>query len=390
MKKKIIFVIPTLKSGGAEKSLVTVLQLLDYEKYDVTLFIFRKEGLFLPVVPKQVHIIDAGENHINFDGSAKKSIAYFLKKGRIDLVIKRILYARALNCENLYQKEKKSWYYFKKSLNYPKGHYDCAIGYLEGPASWLALELNADKKIGYLHSFPDKMSFDNKHFYECVDKFDCFATITEECLLNIKANTHNKNINVIHNIVSPKYINSLSKGEKVFDFDGVKLLTVGRLVYEKGLEFAVEACKILKDKGYYFKWYHIGTGPEKENIDRLIKENNIEDIFILLGERSNPYPFLSQCDIYIQPSRTEGKSIAIDEAKCLKKPIVVTDFPSVFDQIENDVNGTICEMNGESVAKGIEGMLLNPEITQKYVGNLSYEKIGNEEEILKLYELIES
>ena len=87
MKKKILFVIPTLKSGGAEKSLVTLLQLFDYDKYDVSLFLFRKEGLFVNNIPQQVNIIEAGENHILFDGYANEAIKKFLKKGRIDLAL---------------------------------------------------------------------------------------------------------------------------------------------------------------------------------------------------------------------------------------------------------------------------------------------------------------
>ncbi len=390
MKKKIIFVIPTLKSGGAEKSLVTLLQLFDYEKYDVTLFLFRKEGLFLQNIPSEVNIIDAGKDHVIFDGDAKKAVKYFWKKGKINLCIARILYAKSLKNENSYLREKRSWKYFKKSVSYPKEHYDCAIGYLEGMADWLTLELNADKKIGYLHSFPNKMEYNNQNLYEHIDLFDCFVTVTDECLSLVKANTKNKNISVIENIVSPNFIKNRSIGDSLPNGDFIKLLTVGRLVYEKGLEFAVEACKILKDKGYNFKWYHIGVGSLKNDIELLIKNNGLENDFILLGEKSNPYPYLNSCDVYVHPSRTEGKSIAVDEAKCLQKPIVVTNFPSVFDQIENGINGTICEMNGESVAKGIEELILHPEIRQKYADNLSLEKIGNEDEILKLYKLIES
>ncbi len=390
MKKKILFVIPTLKSGGAEKSLITLLQLFDYDKYDVSLFLFRKEGLFLKSVPEQVTVLDAGENHITFDGDAKNAVKSFLKKGRIDLVLSRYFYAKSLSNSDSYQRETKSWHWLKKSIKYPKEHFECVIGYLEGTADWLASEIQADKKIGYMHSYLDKTLSDKKNFSETINRYDYFVAVSDECLENLKRLCPNYDgLRKIHNIVSPRFIKNSAKSETPLLGDEIKLLTVGRLSFEKGLDMAVKACRILKDKNYKFKWYHVGIGPEKENIQSQIKENDLADTFILLGEKSNPYPYMNSCDIYVQPSRHEGKSIAIDEAKCLEKPIVVTNFPSVFDQIEGGVNGLICDMNAEAVADSIEKLILNPELRERFSFNLSNEQIGNEEEIQKLYELIE-
>lgn len=194
----------------------------------------------------------------------------------------------------------------------------------------------------------------------------------------------------MHNIVSPSFIQKNSVGEGLPAESEIRLLTVGRLAHQKGLEYAVDACKILKDKGFDIKWYHIGIGDEKENILFAVRSKQLEDSFILLGERANPYPYMRSCDIYVQPSRNEGKSIAIDEVKCLHKPIVVTNFPSVYDQIENGVNGLICDMNAQSVADAVEKLIVDPQLRKALSENLSFEKMGNEEEIQKLYNLIES
>ena len=110
--------------------------------------------------------------------------------------------------------------------------------------------------------------------------------------------------------------------------------------------------------------------------------------FIMLGEKSNPYPYIGQCDIYVQPSLFEGKSIAIDEAKCLCRPIVVTDFSTVHDQITDGVNGLICRMDKINMADKIEYLIENKRERTRLTENLSREKVGNEEEIFKLYELI--
>lgn len=390
MKKKILFVIPTLKSGGAEKSLVTVLQLFDYDKYDVTLFLFRKEGLFLEQIPDCVKIIDAGESFRLFDGDAKIAISHFLKKGKFDLVIKRVIYGLSLNETNLYQKEVKIWNWLKSSVEYPEGHFDCAIGYLEGPSDWMALETDASKKIGYMHSYLDKSGFDKKHFNETVSSFDEFVTVSESCAENLKnMKPAVGSVSVIHNIISPKVIKNLSD-EPIQNLDGeVALLTIGRLSREKGFDMAIEAAKLLKNKGYDFCWYHIGSGPLKQELEKAVCDSELQKNVIFLGEKANPYPYLKKCDIYVQPSRYEGKSIAVDEAKALCKPIAVTNFPSVYDQIQHGVNGIICEMNAESVADGIEKLISDPDLCKKLSEKLSTEEIGNEQEINKLYELIE-
>ncbi len=390
MKKKILFIIPTLKSGGAEKSLVTLLQLFDYDKYDVTLFLFRKEGIFLNMVPENVKIIHGGENYSLFDGDAVNAVKHFLKKGRIDLAFARVLYGLALRKKDGFKKESALWQWLKKSVDYPKGHFDCVIGYLEGTADLLASEIDADKKIGYMHSFLDKTDLDKKYFGNMIDSFDEFVAVSQSCKDNLeKLKPGYKNFSVIHNIISPGVINGLAS-ESVPSFEGgTSILTVGRLSYEKGFDIAVDCCRLLKEKGVDFCWYHIGTGPLKESIEKTISDTDLKNEIRLLGEKPNPYPYIKMCDIYVQPSRHEGKSIAVDEAKALNKPIVVTDFPSVYDQIQHGVNGIICKTNPTALAEGVISLIDNYDLCQKLSAGLSEEKIGNEDEINKLYELIE-
>ncbi len=390
MKKKILFIIPNLKSGGAEKSLVTLLQLFDYDRYDVSLFLFRKEGLFLSCVPSQVKILTAGENYELFDGDAKTAIKAFIKKGRLDLAVARVLYANSLKESDGYQRETKMWRQLRKSISMPPEKFDCVIGYLEGPSDWLAAETKAKKKIGYMHSYLEGTDSDKKHFSQTINRFDYFIAVSYESLFNLKKyNQGYDGYRCVFNIVSPTLIRNIAD-ENVNMVDGLSLLTVGRLSPEKGIDIAVEACDILKDKDYSFKWYHIGSGSEKERITKQIEEKGLIDDFILLGEKSNPYPYFKSCDIYIQPSRNEGWGITITEAKALYKPIVVTNFSAAYEQIDHGVNGLICDMNSQSVADAVEKLINDKALRDKLSYNLSQEKIGNEEEIQKLYDLIES
>lgn len=387
MKEKILFVIPSLRSGGAEKSLITLLSLMDYEKYDVDLLCFRRDGLFFDKIPQEVNVIKGTEDYEMFDGDAKVAVKYFIKKGKFLSAFDRVKYAKSSATEN------ERWNILKKQL--PKLHkeYDCAIGYLEGNASYfVADDVKAKRKICYVHNDFKKLGLCKERNREIFVKCDKVVTVSQVCLDSLMDEFPELSgkFTVIENITSPKLINKYATEETPYDRELSKfiLTTVGRLAPQKAIDLAVKTAAILKEKGYAFKWYHIGTGALKTEIEGLISSLGVEDEFILFGERSNPYPYIGQCDIYVQPSRYEGKSIAIDEAKCLCRPIVTTNFSTVADQIQDGINGLICEMNESDIAAKIETLLNDAELRNKLTLNLSNEKTGNEEEIEKFYAIL--
>lgn len=394
MKKKILFVIPSLRSGGAEKSLLTLLTLIDYQKYEVDLLCFRREGLFYDKIPDEVNVIKGTEDYELFDGNAKTAFVNFLKKGNLVSAVDRIRYISAFRENNLNLREKKMWRLLKKQLPQTDKKYDCVIGYLEGNASYYAAEyINTDKRICYVHSDVRKLGItNNENTAESFRKCDAIVTVSQACADSVTENfsfTEGKVV-VIENITSPKLLRKSAGSEKAYNpKNGEKIiLTVGRFSPPKGIDLAVKASAVLKEKGYSFKWYHIGTGELKEDIEKLISSLGVDEEFILLGEKANPYPYIGQCDIYVQPSRYEGKSIAIDEAKCLCRPIVTTKFTTVADQITDGVNGIVCKMNENDIAAKIE-MLFNDEtLREKISENLAGEKAGNEEEIEKFYAIL--
>lgn len=387
MKKKILFVIPSLRSGGAEKSLITLLSLMNYEKYDIDLLCFRQDGLFYEKIPQQVYVIKDTENYEMFDGDAKAAMIHFLKKGRISSVIDRFKYANSSLSEN------ERWELLKKQLPNIEEKYDCAIGYLEGNASYFVAEnIQAERKICYVHNDFKKLGLDKEKNRKLFERCDKVVTVSDVCLESLKAEFPSlcEKFVIIENITSPKIINEYAKEETPYenDKDRFVLTTVGRLAPQKAIDLAVKASAILKDKGYNFRWYHIGTGSLKEEIESLISSLGVENEFVLLGERANPYPYIGQCDIYVQPSRFEGKSIAIDEAKCLCKPIVTTNFTTVADQIQGGVNGLICEMDETDIAEKIEALFNDEALRKQLSVNLANEKTGNEEELEKFYAIL--
>lgn len=383
---------PSLKSGGAEKSLVTLLRLMDYEKYDVDLLLFRKEGLFLSLLPDEVNVMEAGEDYRMFDGSAGEGISYFLKSGKIPLALSRFLYAKAQRLPGE-RRVKKSWQYLSCVMPMIPKKYDAAIGYLESTSTYYTADfVSAQKRISFLHTDYDRIAFQKETDAKYYKKMDTLVGVSKKCtekaveyfpFLSGKTAT-------VHNIISPSLINEMAKEKCEFPDkgDGVAVLTVGRMSPPKGIDMAVAACEKLVRKGLDVKWYHIGIGELEEEIRRQIEDLSLERNFILLGEQSNPYKFMARCDIYVQPSRFEGKSIAVDEVKSLKKPIVVTDFDTVFDQITDGINGIITKKDPDSVAAAVERLINDNSLREKLCDNLKVEKVGNEEEIERFYELL--
>nr|WP_247872412.1 glycosyltransferase [Turicibacter sanguinis] len=168
------------------------------------------------------------------------------------------------------------------------------------------------------------------------------------------------------------------------------MLTIGRLAHQKGYDIALEACRILRDEGVNVRWYALGVGPLENEIRKLINDYQLEDYFILLGVKSNPYPYIKDCDIYVQTSKFEGFGLAIAEARMLNKPIVTTRFDAVYNQMIHGKNGLVVDMNGKSVAEGIKQFIEDKQLKKSIMKYLTNEKKGNIEELEKFYELVEN
>lgn len=394
-KKNILFVINNLNCGGAEKALISLLETIDYSECDIDLLLFKQEGIFMSKIPEEVNLLPEPENYKYFDMAIKTAVIELIKKGKINIATARILSAYIFRTkESKAVIEQKVWKYLSKAFTKLDTEYDVAIGYLEkNPVYFCIDKVKSKKKIGWIHNDYEKLgmdkNIDNKYF----KKLDYIFTVSEECLNVLKRlfPQYDEKFKLMHNIVSDKTIRKLSLEEVrdvEFSDENINIVSVGRLNYQKGFEMAIEACSILKEKGYRIKWNIIGEGEERGNLEKLIRKFNVEDEFKLLGIRENPYPYVAQSNIYVQPSRFEGKSIAIDEAKILNKPIVLTNFSTAKDQIKNKFNGLICDMNSNSLANNIEKIINNNQLKNKLIRNLAEEKLGNEDEIKSLYNVI--
>ena len=395
MKKSILFVIPSLHAGGGEKSLVNLLNQIDYEKYNVDLFLFDKSGVFINSLPKQVKILDLPDTYKIFTQGLGISIKTFISQFKFYLAYCRVMFTiKNRIIKNKSKAEQYTWKYLSKSITILDKEYDVSIGYLEKSSIYFIVDkIKSKKKIGWIHTNYESSGMDEKFDRVYFKKLDNLVTVSEECSnsLKVKFPDLKEKISIIYNIVSPKLINELSNRDINKDFiiqDGyINIITVARLSYEKGIGIAINACKILIDEGYKIRWYVLGDGLEKAKLEELILKNKLQDNFKLLGIKENPYPYIKQADIYVQPSRYEGKSIAIDEAKILHKPIVVTNYETAKDQINNNENGFIVEMNEKGLYKGIISIINDVNLQNKLSNNLCNEKLGTESEIYKLYDI---
>lgn len=395
MKKNVLFVIDSLNCAGAEKSLTTLLSLLDYSKFTVDLLLFAHGGALEQLVPKEVNIL-ASLPYMNYTQlSLYEALLQSVKSLSFKMFSSRIKYSSRIRIGkyNNAQKARIFWESVADVIEDNPKIYDTAISYAQGiPTFYVAEKIKAKKKFAWVNAsyrLDEKEQNFHKRFY---DKYNTIIVVSDSAkqILLQTFPCYADNVKVIYDINNPQLISNMADIVNSYkdNFDGIRLLTIGRLAYLKGYDIALEACKKLKEKGAKFRWYVLGKGPLQNEIEEYIRQHNLSDHFVLLGVHSNPYPFIKNCDIYIQTSRSEGFGIAIAEARMLNKPVVTTRFDSVFNQMLNGKNGLVVDMNADAVCNGILRLINDKELKESIIKYLRTEKKGNIEEMEKVYQLL--
>lgn len=392
--KKILFVINSLTIGGSEKSLISLLDNIDYSKYQVDLLMFKKGEELDKYIPKEVNIIEELEYYkflhkTNGKYSRLKKIRFIYYK------IKTSIFLRINSMRNnKIQSEQVIYKSQKNILKMNKKEYDVAIAYSQGmPTYFVADKVSANKKVAWINCDYATTMYDKDFDERFYDKFDNIVAVSEtisKSILDIKPQYRSK-IAVILDIVDPKLIESLSNEEIVFeDKSYTNILTVARLVIQhKGYDLAVKAAALLKRDNYKFKWFVVGDGQDREKLEKLIEEYGVKDCFILLGKKENPYTYMKNCDIYVQPSYKEGFGLTVIEAKILKKPIVCTNFNTARELINNGEDGLIIEKNENELYLGIKKYIDDKKFIGDIIENLKKKDQYNSiDEINKFCDLI--
>lgn len=391
MKESILFVINSMGCGGAEKSLLSLLSLLDYAKYDVTLQMFRRGGMFEELLPQEVHI-RKDLDYIVFCGKSPVKQLFSFDLRRMTARVRTSLFLRS-NVKNgrpLHDAQA-YWKYSAAAYDPLPESYDVAIAWGQGmPTHFVAEKVQAKKKFAWVNADYENVGhnkdFDRKYYAAfagiiCVSNKLCLTL--QEVFPEYAAKTM-----TIYDINNPATIFAMADQPCSLPNEGnLTLVTVGRLVPQKGYDIAAKAAWLLKERGVKFHWYVVGGG-DNAPIEKDIAQYGIRDCFTLLGAKANPYPYMKAADIYVQTSKFEGYCLTLAEARMLKVPCVTTNFDVVYAQMIDGENGLVVEMNAEAVADGIIHLATDQELYQHIKSYQEQEKKGNVEEIEKFYELL--
>ena len=395
--KKILFMCINMNIGGTEKALLTMLNEIDSSRYDITLLMLEEYGGFLNEIPSFVKVKYVNEYKAikPFINESPMLLAKKLIKDKKYLtgVMTSLSYIISKISNNM------SYYYryILRNINSLEENYDLAVAYA-GPMDFITYfvlnKIKAKKKVQWIHFDITKIGFNKKFAEKNYKKFNKIFIVSEEGkekLINLIPALNNK-VEAFFNIISCELIENMSKNEKGFDdlFNGIKILTVGRLSKEKGQDLTINTLARLKKDGYNVKWYCIGDGPEKYNYKQRIRNLNLENDYILLGGKLNPYPFMKECHIYVQPSRHEGYCITLGEARCFDNPIVTTNFTGANEQIKDKVTGLICDISEDEIYKSVKRLLDDKDLYNNIKINLSKEIVDSTNEINKLDKVLSS
>lgn len=388
MKKSILFVAQNMQMNGANKSLLNLLFKIDTSKYDVNLFLYAHIGPLMDCIPQKINLLPEDNSMKAFELSFKeviveKNISIKLKIIRIIATIKKWMF------NDVHSKEKLTNYSKLKNACY-----DVAIGFCEGSThKFIINHISAHKKIGWVHIDYSGVVFNVDGEKNTFDKLDYIVTVSQSSAMVLRNifNLDSKKVKVIYNIIPIELINhmaneevDISKKREVYN-----LLTIGRIAPQKGIDIAMLACKKLLEENFEIKWRVIGEGVDFEKCKKKVEELGLKDNFFLIGKKTNPYNYLKHCDIYVQPSRSEGWGLTVSEAKVLRKPIVVSDIPEFREQIEHLKNGLMVELTPEGVANGIIRLIESENLREKFSKELGKENLCNDYEVEKLYELVQ-
>lgn len=397
MKKKILIFSHAMEIGGAERALLGLLTSFDYSKYEVDLFLLKHSGELMPLISEKVNLLPEVPSY----SAIMKPIVTVLRSGQIDVALGRLngkFRAKKFDSKHNFSDSavavEYSHKYTKKFMPMISDkEYDIAISFLT-PHYFVAEKVKAKKKIAWIHTDYSYIDIDVESELKMWSVYDNIISISDDvtkAFLKKFPSLENK-ITVIENILSKQFIDEqvgLINIDDEFDNSKLKLLSVGRFCEAKNFDNVPEIASIIKSKGIDFKWYIIGYGSDEDLIKSKIAEFSMEDTVIILGKKENPYPFIKSCDIYVQPSRYEGKAVTVHEAQILNKPIIITDYPTAKSQLTNGFDGVIVSLDNQDCADGIAKVIQDKELQSKLIENMKSTNYSNESEIEKLYKLIE-
>lgn len=397
--KRIFIFAHAMEIGGAERALLGLLENIDYQSYDVDLFLMRHSGEWIDLIPPQVHLLAEIPEY----ACLAVPIKTVLKKKKISVLIgrtiakvkaKRRIKQLGLPAENHVELEYSHKYTLWAMPQINNQYYDLAISFLT-PHYFVTERVNAKKKIAWIHTDYSIVNVDVESEYEMWNKYDNIISISDSVthnFLDVFPELKGKIVkieNILPKECIKKQAQEFDAKQDLPDNGSFHLLSIGRFCYQKNFENIPEICRSIVNKGIKINWYLIGYGGDENRIHQKICDTGMQNNVFILGRRDNPYPYIAACDIYVQPSRYEGNSVTVHEAQTLHKPVVITRYPTSSSQLKDGYDGVIVPMDNEGCADGIVQLIKDDRKRQMLIDNCTASSYSNKEEVEKIYKLIE-
>lgn len=401
MKKKLLITACSLEIGGIERSLVGLLDVLDYDRYDVDVLLFSRKGELLQYVSPQCNLLP----QIPQCATLLTPIKTVLRQGHFLLGAARLWSHWTISRKYpangdpktadgvTFATLQKFWDTSIRFMPKLRGEYDAAISFM-WPHHFVAQKVRAKKKFAWVHTDYTIAILDTKKDAAIWEKFDRIAAVSDECgeaFLQVYPQFRDK-LTTVENILPQTFVQKSaleSEPEEMQGTNAKKLVSVGRLCYQKAFDRAVRIARILKDRGVDYRWYVVGYGGMEQELRAMIDELDVGDCFLLLGKKSNPYPYVRACDLFVQASRYEGKAVTVREAQMLAKPVLITDFLTARSQVRDGFDAVVVPQDETAIADAIEALLGDDAKRRELSENARATDYGNASEAEKIYRMIE-
>lgn len=397
MKPSILIFSQAMELGGVERSLLGLLDSIDYAQYDVDLFLMRHSGELMPYLNPQARLLPEIPQY----ASLAVPMASLVKTGQLGVLCGRLqgkLAARRFDKRHPSEKPSVtaltySHKYTLRAMPQISGKtYDLAISFLT-PHYFVRNRVKAKKFAAWIHTDYTALAYDRKAELAMWSGYDTICGVSEQTSKGFQTAFPELagRVRTIENILPQALIrNQADEPQADMPSDGsTVLISVGRFCEAKNFDNVPDICRRLVADGLDVKWYLIGYGGNEALIRRKIAGAGMQERVIILGKRDNPYPYMRACDLYVQPSRYEGKAVTVREAQLLAKPVVITNYATSGSQLEDGADGLIVPMDNAGCAAGIAALLRNPARMRQLSETCKTRDYTNSAEIEKIYALME-
>ena len=349
-KRKVFIAVHQLNLGGVQKALISALNAINYDENDVTLYIRKNRVDLLPDINKNVSRIIINQDTTRYDKRPYTLYLYALEK-----------FLGFFNRDSSSVERKSREYINKKQTEFEVKHYfrnhekyDVAIAYIQSyTAQFVNQYIEADRKIMFYHGSTDEHHDINASVMNNFDQIICVSQGALEAVKGFYPQFSDKMSCIENHVDAEEIIAKANEYYPDYPDDKMILCSCGRISAVKGFDLAVESAKILKDKGMDFVWYFVGDGPDRGKIEAIMAKYHLEDRIKITGLLNNPYPYVKNCDIYVQPSYEDAHPLSVIEAQILCCPVVSTATVGGKSIVKDGINGLLTEINPSALAEMI-------------------------------------